>query len=94
MLRYREWFVKPTHGNMYSSGFPDLYCSHKRYGIRWIEVKLPDMKGSRFTAAQYETFPAMAAAGSGIWILTGDSEAEYGKLFKSCNWHVYMYMGK
>lgn len=90
MLRYKGWFVKPTHGNIYQSGFPDLFASHSDYGHRWIEVKLPDMKGSRFTSAQLKEFPKFCAHGSGVWILTGDSEEEYDKLFKPYNWFSYL----
>lgn len=89
-LKIRDWLVKPTHGNMYQSGFPDLFCGHQRYGIRWVEVKLPDMKGSRFTAAQLEWFPKFSGAGVGIWILTAATEGEYKKLFGPPNWHTYL----
>jgi len=90
MLLTKGWYVKETHGNMYQSGFPDLFACHSRYGQRWIEVKLPAMKGSRFTAAQLEDFPKFAANGSGVWILTDDTDEEYKKLFKPCNFHNYL----
>lgn len=89
-LRGREWFVKITVGNLYQSGFPDLYCAHRRYGQRWIEVKLPEMKGSKFTGAQLASFPEFNAAGVGVWVLTGGNEYEYGKLFKEQNWYSYL----
>lgn len=89
MLVLRGWLVKPTHGDQYQSGFPDLYCTHSRYGSRWVEVKLPGMKGSRFTSAQMEWFPKFCANGSGVWILTGATETEYQKLFKNFNWWEY-----
>jgi len=89
-LRNEEWFVKETHGNMYQSGFPDLFATHIRYGHRWIEVKLPNMKGSKFTGAQMETFPKLCAFGSGVWILTGDSDLEFLKLHKPANWVFYL----
>jgi len=89
-LRYLEWFVKPTHGNMYQSGFPDLYCAHRKYGQRWVEVKLPDMAGSRFTAAQLSTFPQLAAAGVGVWILTGWEAHDIKKLFGPPNWYQFL----
>ena len=88
MLRNKGWFVKPTHGNMYQSGFPDLFACHSRYGARWIEVKLP--KGYRFTNAQLEDFPKFCANGSGIWILVDSTEAEYNKLFSQPNWWTYL----
>jgi hypothetical protein len=87
-LKCRDWLVKPTHGNMYQTGFPDLFTGHTKYGIRWIEVKLPEMKGSRFTAAQLEWFPKFAAAG--VWVLTGGNDTEYKKLFGPPNWMMYL----
>jgi len=89
-LKIRDWLVKPTIGNLFQSGFPDLFCAHRMKGARWIEVKLPDMKGSRFTPAQLSWFPQFSAAGVGIWILTGANEAEYAKLFSAPNWMMYM----
>lgn len=79
-----------THGNMYQWGFPDLFACHFRYGSRWIEVKLPEMKGSRFTPAQQENFPKMCANGAGVWVLTGDSDREFDKLMAPCNWTHYL----
>lgn len=89
-LTLRQWFVKSTHGNMYQSGFPDLYATHYHHGPRWIEVKLPEMKGSRWTTAQLEDFPKLMCHGTRIWVLTGDTESEYQKLFKPPNLWVYM----
>lgn len=85
MLRIRQWHVMITHGNMYQSGFPDLFACHCSYGQRWIEVKLPGLVGSSFTAAQMIEFPKLCANGSGVWILTGANEKEYGRLFKRPN---------
>lgn len=90
MLRELGWFVMRTHGSMYQSGFPDIYATHSRYGQRWIEVKLPDMKGSKFTPAQMECFPKLCANGSGVWILTANTEHEYKKLFSRYNWWSYL----
>lgn len=90
-LEARKWFVKPTHGSMYQAGFPDLYATHEEHGGKWIEVKLPDMEGSRFTKAQKEEFPKFAANGTPIWILTRVTEQEYRKLFNypDGNWLEY-----
>jgi hypothetical protein len=90
MLRNYGWFVKETHGNMYQSGFPDLYASHPTYGSRWIEVKLPGMKGSKFTPAQLRDFPLFCAHGAGVWVLTGATTDEYKKLFTRYNWSMYL----
>ena len=86
-MRNLNWFVKNTHGNMYQSGLPDLYCAHKRYGTRWIEVKNPGKYA--FTPAQLETFPQMTAAGVGIFVLTAATDTEYDKLFGPPNWYLY-----
>lgn len=88
-LTHRGWYVKITHGSAYQSGFPDLYCTHKKYGIRWVEVKLPNMIGSRWTDAQREEFPNLSSNGTPIWILTGANEQEYKKLFQPENWLEY-----
>lgn len=89
MLEYKGWFVKSTHGNMYQSGFPDLYCTHRSYGQRWVEVKLPGMHRSKFTPAQLETFPKLIQNGSGVWIITAATYEEYDKLFEKCNYWKY-----
>jgi len=86
-LRFRNWFVKETHGNMYQSGFPDLFCCHTRYGHRWLEVKKP--VGYRFTPAQLETFPQLCAHGSGVWIATTHEGVE-ALLMKPYNWFIFL----
>jgi hypothetical protein len=84
----RGWFVKDTHGNMYQSGFPDLFACHSMYGIRWIECKLPGMVGSHFTPAQLQTFPQLTSHGAGVWVMTGTDD--YKVLFDKPNWHQYL----
>lgn len=77
---------------MFQSGFPDLFASHSAYGQRWIEVKKPDFKGSKFTNAQLEQFPKMCANGSGVWILTTNDDEDYALLFGPPNWANYFNM--
>ena len=89
MLELRGWWVKVTHGNAHTDGWPDLLACHKIYGTRWIEVKLPNMKGSKFTKAQLRDFPKFCANGSGVWVLTSNTDEEYNKLFKPYNWWLY-----
>ena len=67
-LKIHDWYVKSTHGNIYQTGLPDLFCAHRKYGIRWCECKNP--AGYSFTPAQRENFLLMSAAGVGIWIAT------------------------
>jgi hypothetical protein len=90
MLKIKDWYIKRTHGNIYQSGFADIFACHHVYGQRWIEVKLPGMKGSKFTPAQLESFPKFCAHGSGVWVLTAATEEEYAKLFKAPNWWQYL----
>ncbi len=87
-LRGRGWFVKPTHGNMYQHGLPDLYIVKRRYGSRWVEIKNP--KSFKFTPAQWEDFPQFLANGIGIWVMVAATEEEYQKLFQKPNLWVYM----
>lgn len=82
----RGWFIKITHGNAFTEGWPDIFACHSSYGQRWIEVKLPDMKGSKFTPAQLRDFPKLIANGSGVWVLTAGNDTEYQKLFAPCNY--------
>ncbi len=85
-LRQKGWWVKTTHGNAHTSGWPDLFAKHRLYGARWIEVKLPDMKGSKFTPAQLRDFPKFEQ----VWVLTAADRDEYDKLFKEPNWWLYL----
>lgn len=90
MLELKGWFVKVTHGNMYQSGFPDLFATHASYGPRWIEVKKPGFKGSKYTKAQLKDFPLFCSNGSSVWVLTAATEEEYLKLFDEFNWWKYL----
>jgi hypothetical protein len=87
-LKGLDWFVKETHGDLYQSGFPDIYAFHRSYGQRWIEVKNPN--GYAFTPAQLKWFPMFSAVGCQVWILTSDSDEEYKKLFLPENWYQYL----
>ena len=90
MMTLRGWWCKQTHGNAYTEGWPDFFSCHYSYGQRWVEVKLPNMKGSHFTSAQLRDFLEFMAHGSGVWILTAASEGEYQKLFEPPNWWKYL----
>ena len=89
MMVYKGWFCFETHGNIYQSGLPDIFCTHSVYGHRWVEVKMPTRTGNVFTARQCEIFPKLCANGSGVWVLIADTEIEYEKLFKPFNWWQY-----
>ena len=91
-LEERGWFVNETHGNMFQSGFPDLYATHLKYGQRWIEVKNP--QAYQFTPAQIEWFTKWTGCGVRIWVLVAATETEYRKLFSEPNWHMYLSCNK
>ena len=87
-LTLLNWFVVVLHGNLYQFGMPDLFCTHKNYGIRLVEVKNPKNYG--FTAAQLEVFPKLMAHGANVYVLVDDSDAEINKLMGPGNWWTYL----
>lgn len=89
-LEMRNWYVMITVGGAFQSGLPDLLCTHTKYGVRMIEVKLPEMKGSCFTKAQLAKFPKLYDHGAPLYILTAGDDTEYAKLFKPSNLYDYM----
>ena len=91
-LRELGWFVKQTHGNEFTCGFPDTFAAHLRHGCRWIETKRPNYQS--FTEAQLRDFPLFSNNGAGVWILTGEDDWEIGKLFKYNNWWSYLQVNK
>lgn len=86
MLEKKGWFVKHLHGNMYQVGLPDLYACRNKVQ-RFIEVKNP--ASWKFEESQIEVFGELAKQGVGVWIMFGDSEEEYAKLFKPANYCFY-----
>lgn len=87
-LHIHGWFAKSTHGNEFQVGFPDIFACHFNLGSRWIEVKKPTQYV--FTEAQQQDFPKLSNNGAGIWVLTGDSDWEYNKLFAPENWYLFL----
>jgi hypothetical protein len=86
-LDTRQWMVERTHGNMYQTGFPDLYIAHERWGQRWIDCKNPERYC--FTKDQRRKWPLWEKKGIGIWILVAATQEEYDKLFQPPNWRNY-----
>lgn len=89
-LKVRGWVVKVTIGNRYQKAFPDLYCTHSRFGIRWIEMKRKERKGKLFTPAQEKEFPILWQNGTPIWVLKDGGESDYKALFDHPNLKDYM----
>jgi len=87
-LEVRGWHVEIMIGNAYQFGIPDLYCFHRKWGERWIDVKNP--KKYAFTRPQKAKWPEWERAGIGIWILVAATQEEYDKLFQPPNWRKYV----
>ena len=90
MLLMKGWYVVRVPGSKLLSGMPDLFATSSKYGQRLIEIKLPNMEGSRFTPAQLDRFPKLAANGSGVWVLTAATEYEYDLLFRAQNYWAFI----
>ena len=86
-LKARDWHVERMLGNAYQTGIPDLYCYHRKWSERWIEVKRPE--GYSFTLRQRQKWPAWEKAGIGIWILTAATQQQYDLLFGPPNWRSF-----
>jgi hypothetical protein len=86
-LRTRGWHVERMFADAYQNGIPDLYCFHKKWGERWVEVKRPE--GYSFTLRQRQRWPVWEKAGIGIWILTAATQEQYDLLFNSPNWRDF-----
>jgi len=86
-LTARGWHVEATHGNVYQTGFPDLYCMHTQWDDRWIDCKVAGRY--KFTRAQIIKWPLWELHKGRIWILTAATDEEYAKLFKPPNFRDY-----
>jgi hypothetical protein len=87
-LRQRGWHTERLVGVGIQFGLPDLFVTHKEYGIRFIEIKNEDKFG--FTKAQKWKFPLLIKNGCGIWVLTDATEEQYDRLFKEPNLWDYL----
>jgi hypothetical protein len=88
MFEGRGWGVWITHGNKYQSGFPDLYVAHPEYGERWIDAKVEGHYS--YTKAQKYLWPLWHYRYKvGTWIMTGDGQEQYDRVFRAPNWRDY-----
>ncbi len=87
-LKARGWLVERIVGLAWQFGLPDLYCYHKKWGERWLDVKNPTQYS--FTKAQKIKWPLWEQHGCGIWILIAATQEEYNKLFAPPNWRDYV----
>lgn len=86
-LEARDWHVERMIGNAYQMGIPDLYCYHKQYGERWVDIKNPVQH--EFTKSQRWKWPTWEKAGIGIWIMVAATDEEYDKLMHKPNMRDY-----
>lgn len=82
-LRLRGWLVKATHGSAFARGWPDLFCWHREYGLKWVDIKV--LGRCKLTKAQIQTWPQWQKAGLDVWIMVAATEEEYAKLFQPGN---------
>lgn len=94
-LRDRGWHVKPTHGNAYQKGVPDLLCFNRQFiqtewgGYRPIDTKVWGQH--KYTKAQCLEWPGWMpeAGGPGVWIMMDANDKWYSKLFEAPNMWDY-----
>lgn len=81
-MAVREWYTVKIPGGRFLSGFPDIYATHHRFGIRLIETKIPI--GGKLSDSQIAMFRKLARHGSKIYVL--HDETNYDMLFGDPNW--------
>ena len=75
-------------GEFSTTGFPDYYCTHLKFGSRWIEFKQPN---GRLEPSQVERFRDFAEHGIGVWVM--HDENDYQLLFEKPNWWKWTWKG-
>ena len=87
LMLSKGWMVRKTHGSKFSSDWPDLFCAHPEYGIRWIETK-SFRENHKLSSGQVQEFIKWAKYGVGVWVLRGPQD--YPLLFEPSNWRFFM----
>ena len=86
-LKARGWLVQRMSADAFLNGFPDLFCANKKWGTRWVHVKLPE--GHTLTQAQRRTWSLWEEFRICIWVLTAAAQEQYDKLFGPPNWRDF-----
>ena len=86
-LQARGWHVERMLANSFQTGIPDLFCYHRKWDMRWIEVKRPE--GYSFTLRQRQKWPQWERSGIPIHILTAATQEQYDLLFEPPNWREF-----
>ena len=90
------WHVERFIGNALQRGIPDLYLFNRKWGERWVDMKVHGKYS--FTAAQRDKWPKWEKVGIGIWILGAYSPEscdlahmtmEHKLLFQKPNWRQF-----
>lgn len=95
-LEAKGWLVERVVGNAFQMGLPDLFLAHKKYGQRWVDIKVYGRYS--FTKAQKRVWPIWDDYGVGIWIIGAASSedctkqhmiTEHRKLLEPPNWREF-----
>lgn len=73
-LELRDWHVERMVMGHLMSGIPDILIGHKKYGMRFIDIKVHGAYS--FTKSQKHLWPIWEEYGMGIWILGARSKKE------------------
>lgn len=76
------WVTVKIPGGRFLQGFPDIFATHRKYGIRLIETKVP-VRG-KLSDSQIAMIRKLAAHGTKVYVL--HDERDYDKLFLEPNW--------
>jgi hypothetical protein len=85
-MEQEGWLTEKVHGNLYQSGWPDLFCHHLTHGARWIELKRSAK--TKLRPSQVGLFTRWSHYGVNVWVLTGPED--YVLLFKPPNWRNHV----
>lgn len=88
LMRSEGWKCRRLNvsAGIYSTpGFPDYFCTHYKYGQRWIETKALGMK---LRQEQAEFARDCEVANIGVWVC--HDEKDYQLLFEKPNWWRFL----
>jgi hypothetical protein len=65
----RGWMMRKVHGSTYMKGWPDYWCYHPDFGMRWVEMKRPNH--GRLKNTQIKFFGELNKFGCPVTIALG-----------------------
>lgn len=84
LMELEGWYVRKTHGSIFSRDWPDLFAMHPKHGTRWIECKTED---GQLSDGQVKEFHTWSKHNVGVWVLR--NELDYKWLFEEPNWYMF-----